>query len=153
MAKKLGTYLLPLFSIFGTDFNLARESISEVLARIFKHTVVFRGPIFCRQCFQIPLDLILSYRFIIMFINKKSLFFTTYLIFQTRTMRIQWAIFGPKVSIWHHRRQNVFYAFGDRANLDWRGSKIPKICPRGLWMAPYIVTTLWCFKFVSQKIN
>ena len=81
-------------------------------------TVVFRGPIFCRQCFQIPLDLILSYRFIIMFINKKSLFFTTYLIFQTRTMRIQWAIFGPKVSIWHHRRQNVFYAFWDRANLD-----------------------------------
>ena len=41
------------------------------------------------------------------------------MIFQTRTMRIQWAIFGPKVSIWHHRRQNVFYAFWDRANLDW----------------------------------
>ena len=74
------------------------------------NTVVFRGPIFCRQCFQIPLDLILSYRFIIMFINKKSLFFTTYLIFQTRTMRIQWAIFGPKVSVWHHWQQNVFYA-------------------------------------------
>ena len=37
-------------------------------------TVVFCGPIFCRQCFQIPLDLILSYRFIIMFINKKAYF-------------------------------------------------------------------------------
>ena len=37
-------------------------------------TVIFRGPIFCRQCFQITLDLILSYHFIIMFI-KKSLFF------------------------------------------------------------------------------
>ena len=37
-----------------------------------------------------------------------------------RTMRIQWAIFGPKVSVWHHRRQNVFYAFWDRANLDFQ---------------------------------
>ena len=36
-------------------------------------------------------------------------------------MRIQWAIFGPKVSVWHHRRQNVFYAFWDRANLDCTG--------------------------------
>ena len=36
--------------------------------------------------------------------------------FPTRTMRIQWAIFGPKVSVRHHRRQNVFYAFWDRAN-------------------------------------
>ena len=25
-------------------------------------------------------------------------------------MRIQWVIFGPKVSVWHHWRQNVFYA-------------------------------------------
>ena len=98
-------------------FDLIPQNLS--LQTLTTTTVVFRGPIFCRQCFQIPLDLILSYRFIIMFINKKSLFFTTYLIFQTRTMRIQWAIFGPKVSIWHHRRQNVFYAFWDRANLDW----------------------------------
>ena len=30
--------------------------------------------------------------------HKKSLFQTIYLIFQTRTMRIQWAIFGMKVS-------------------------------------------------------
>ena len=68
------------------------------IAIVYESTVVFRGPIFCCQCFQIPLDLILSYCFIIMFINKKSLFFTTYMIFQTRTITIQWAIFGPKVS-------------------------------------------------------
>ena len=98
--------------------DLSNQTILLGFIRSTVATVVFRGPIFCRQCFQIPLDLILSYRFIIMFINKKSLFFTTYLIFQTRTMRIQWAIFGLKVSVWHHRRQNGFYAFWDRANLD-----------------------------------
>ena len=110
-------------------------------------TVVFRGPIFCRQCFQILLDLILSYRFIIMFINKKSLFFTTYLIFQTRTMRIQWAIFGPKVSVWHHLQQNVFYAkkrlLGQGiSRLIWR--KLSKKC---------VSDKITLCNYVNSKLN
>ena len=47
---------------------------SDFSKRCISYTVVFRGPIFCHQCFQIPLDLILSYHFIIMFINKKAYF-------------------------------------------------------------------------------
>ena len=39
-----------------------------------KSTVVFRCPIFCRQCFQIDLDLILPYSFISVILNKKAYF-------------------------------------------------------------------------------
>ena len=52
-------FLIPLF------FHLCwTDQFQNIIT-----TVVFRGPIFCRQCFQIPLDLILSYHFILMFIN------------------------------------------------------------------------------------
>ena len=63
-------------------------------------------------------------------------------------MRIQWAIFGPKVSIWHHRRQNVFYAFWDRANLDCFNYNVPNLPSEAMFfMCPM------CIQIISRKIQ
>ena len=80
-------------------------------------SVVFRGPIFCHQCFQIPLELILSYRFIIMFIDKKAIF---YYIFDIPNKNYENSTCDILVENIHLASPTTerFYAFWDRANLD-----------------------------------
>ena len=99
-------FLIPLFF-----HHCWTDQFQNIIA-----TVVFRGPIFRRQCFQIPLDLILSYHFIIKFNKRKKLIF--YYIFDIPNKNSMGGFWAESIRLASQATER-FYAFWDRANLDW----------------------------------